>query len=230
MLKHDRENPLYERFDEMIDLAREYDLTLSIGDGLRPGAIADAGDEAQTAELVEIASLVRRAREAGVQAIVEGPGHVPLNEVRAQIETAKRLTDNAPLYVLGPIVTDVAAGRDHIAAAIGGALAGWAGANFLCVVTPAEHLALPDPDDVREGVIAARIAAHAADVARGLPGAREWDDRVSRLRRKQDWEKMTPELLDPARAKCVRDSAPPTDPGTCSMCGSYCVFHPPVPQ
>ncbi len=227
MLEHDAENPLYERFDEMLELAREFDLTLSIGDGLRPGAIADAGDEAQTAELVEIASLIRRAREAGVQAIVEGPGHVPLHEVRAQIETAKRLTGGAPLYVLGPIVTDVAAGRDHISAAIGGALAGWAGADFLCVVTPAEHLALPDPDDVREGVIAARIAAHAADVARGLPGAREWDDRVSRLRRAQDWDAMTRELLDPVRAKCVRDSAPPADPGTCSMCGPYCVFRPP---
>ncbi len=228
MLAHDEENPFYEHFDEMLDLAREFDLTLSIGDGLRPGATADAGDEAQMAELVEIAALVRRAREAGVQAIVEGPGHVPLHEVRAQIETAKRLTDGAPLYVLGPIVTDVAAGRDHIAAAIGGALAGWAGADFLCVVTPAEHLALPDTDDIREGVIAARIAAHAADVARGLPGAREWDDRVSRLRRSQNWEAMTRALLDPERAKCVRESSPPADPGTCSMCGPYCVFRAPT--
>jgi len=228
MLKHDAENPFNERFDEMLGLAREFDLTLSIGDGLRPGALADAGDEAQMAELVEIAALVRRAREAGVQTIVEGPGHVPLHEVRAQMETAKRLTGDAPLYVLGPIVTDVAAGRDHIAAAIGGALAGWAGADFLCVVTPAEHLALPDPEDVREGVIAARIAAHAADLALGLPGAREWDDRVSRLRRAQDWDAMTPALMDPARAKRVRGSAPPAAPGTCSMCGPYCVFRPPV--
>ncbi len=227
MRRHDAENPYFQRFDEILDLAREFDLTLSLGDGMRPGALADAGDAAQTAELVEIAGLVTRAREAGVQVIVEGPGHVPLSKVRSQIETAKRLTHGAPLYVLGPLVTDIAAGHDHIAAAIGGAIAGWAGADFLCVVTPAEHLALPGPEDVREGVIAARIAAHAADVARGLPGAGERDDEVSRLRRACRWDSMLGLLIDPAGATDVRASGPPVDPETCSMCGPYCVYKEP---
>ena len=226
--KHDAENPLYERYDEILELAREFDLTLSLGDGLRPGALADAGDEAQVAELVEISSLVARAREKGVQTIVEGPGHVPLHEVRSQIETAKKLTRGAPLYVLGPIVTDVAAGYDHIAAAIGGAIAGWVGADFLCVVTPAEHLSLPGPEDVRQGVIGARIAAHAADVARGIPGAREWDEEVSRARRSMDWQTVLARLLDPEHARCVREAGLPRDPDTCSMCGPYCAFRPPV--
>jgi phosphomethylpyrimidine synthase len=225
---HDAENPLYEHYDELLELAREFDLTLSLGDGLRPGALADAGDEAQLSELVEIASLVMRARAAGVQTIVEGPGHVPLHEVRSQIETAKKLTHGAPLYVLGPIVTDVAAGHDHISAAIGGALAGWAGADFLCVVTPAEHLSLPGPEDVREGVIAARIAAHAADVARGHPRARDWDDSVSRSRRAMDWPGVLSKLLDPEHARCVRSAGPPADPETCSMCGPFCAFRKPV--
>jgi phosphomethylpyrimidine synthase len=225
---NDAENPFYDRYDELLEIAREYDVTLSLGDGLRPGAIADAGDEAQMAELVEISSLVRRARAAGVQTIVEGPGHVPLHEVRSQIETAKKLTLGAPLYVLGPIVTDVAAGYDHIAAAIGGAIAGWSGADFLCVVTPAEHLSLPNVDDIRRGVVAARIAAHAADVAVGLPQARMRDDEVSRARRSMDWEGVISRLLDPERARCVRDAGPPNDPATCSMCGPYCVFRPPV--
>ena len=206
---HGAENPFYERFDELLELAREFDLTLSLGDGMRPGALADAGDEAQVAELVEIATLVTRAREAGVQAIVEGPGHVPLHEVRSQIETAKRLTHGAPLYVLGPLVTDVAAGHDHVAAAIGGALAGWAGADFLCVVTPAEHLSLPGPEDVRRGCIAAKIAGHAADVARGIPGAAEWDAEVSRERRAQRFDAMIERLIDPDGARRVRAALRP---------------------
>ncbi|MHC4504565.1 MAG: phosphomethylpyrimidine synthase ThiC [Planctomycetota bacterium] len=228
MIEHGEENPYYERYDQLLELSREFDLTISIGDGLRPGAVADAGDEAQLAELVEIASLVARAREAGVQTIVEGPGHVPLDQVRAQVELAKTVTGGAPLYVLGPLVTDVAAGHDHIAAAIGGALAGWAGADFLCVVTPAEHLALPGPGEVREGVIAARIAAHAAELARGGREAREWDAEVSRLRRARDWEGMLEKLLDPERARCIRSSGPPADPETCSMCGPYCVLTKPA--
>jgi phosphomethylpyrimidine synthase len=228
MAHHRAENPYYERYDKLLEIAREFDLTLSLGDGLRPGSLADAGDEAQLAELVEIASLVRRAREAGVQAMVEGPGHVPLHEVRSQVETAKRITGGAPLYVLGPLVTDVAAGHDHVAAAIGGAVAGWAGADFLCVVTPTEHLSLPGPADVKAGVIAAKLAAHAADVARGLPGARDWDDEVSRARRARDWDRLLSIVVDPDCARCIRDEGPPVDPETCSMCGPYCVFAEPA--
>jgi len=224
MSRHGAENPFYERFDDILEIAREFDLTLSLGDGLRPGALADAGDAAQMAELLEIASLVVRARARGVQVMVEGPGHVPLNEVAAQVGTAKRLTGGAPLYVLGPLVTDAAAGHDHIAGAIGGCVAALAGADFLCVVTPAEHLSLPSPEDVREGVIAARIAAHAADVARGLRGARELDDSVSRARRARDWDRCLALLIDPERARQVRSAGPPEDPETCSMCGPYCVF------
>ena len=225
---HKAENPFYERFDELLELAREFDLTLSLGDGMRPGALADAGDEAQVAELVEIATLALRAREAGVQAMVEGPGHVPLQEVRGQIETAKRVTRGAPLYVLGPLVTDVAAGYDHIASAIGGAIAGWAGADFLCVVTPSEHLSLPGPEDVRLGCIAAKIAAHAADVARGLPGAADWDDEVSRERRARRFDSMIDKLIDPELARRIRTEGAPEDPETCSMCGPYCVFKEPA--
>lgn len=225
---HGVENPFYERFDDLLELAREFDLTLSLGDGMRPGALADAGDEAQVAELVEIAGLVKRARRAGVQAIVEGPGHVPLHEVRGQIEMAKRVARGAPLYVLGPLVTDVAAGYDHIAAAIGGALAGWAGADFLCVVTPAEHLSLPGPEDVKRGCIAAKIAAHAADVARGIAGAAEWDEEVSRERRAQRFDSMIEKLIDPELARRIRDQGAPQDPQTCSMCGPYCVYREPA--
>lgn len=225
--KYNEENPFYANYDRLLDIAEEFDVTISLGDGMRPGALADAGDEAQMAELVEIASLVKRARERNVQVMVEGPGHVPLHEVRSQIEIAKKLTLDAPLYVLGPLVTDVAAGYDHIGAAIGGAIAGWAGVDFLCIVTPAEHLALPTPHQVHEGVIAARIAGHAGEIARGDARAIEWDNRVTDLRRGQDFDAMIDNLIDPETAREVRSKGLPADAGTCSMCGPYCVFKKP---
>jgi len=224
ILRHRQENPLYERFDELIDIAREFDVTLSLGDGLRPGAIADAMDGPQVEELMTLADLARRAVAAGVQTMLEGPGHVPLDQVEAQVKLAKELTGGLPFYVLGPIVTDVAPGYDHITSAIGGAVAAMAGADFLCYVTPTEHLGLPRPQDVREGVVAARIAAHAADVARGRPGAREWDLRMSRARAARDWEKQAAEALDPERARELRRERRPGHDDVCSMCGDYCVF------
>ena len=224
MRHHDCENPLYEHFDEVVDVALEFDVTLSLGDGLRPGALADAFDAAQVEELTTLAELARRARARGAQVMIEGPGHVPLDQVISQVKLAKEICEGAPFYVLGPIVTDVAAGYDHIAGAIGGAVAAMAGADFLCYVTPGEHLRLPTVEDVRKGVIASRIAAHAADVARGLKGARDWDDEVSRLRRARRWEEMISKLLDPEHARELRESGPPVDESTCSMCGEYCVF------
>ncbi len=180
MLANDRENPLYERYDDILSIARRYDLTLSLGDGLRPGCLSDATDRAQVHELLTLGELVRRAREAGVQAMVEGPGHVPLNQIEANIVLEKRLCEGAPFYVLGPLVTDIAPGYDHITSAIGGAIAASAGADFICYVTPTEHLGLPTPDDVREGVIAARIAGHAADIVKGVRGAMDWDNDMAR--------------------------------------------------
>jgi phosphomethylpyrimidine synthase len=200
----------------------EHDVTLSLGDGLRPGALADSFDAAQVTELVELASLVRRARAAGVQVIVEGPGHVPLDEVAAQVRLQKRLCDGAPFYVLGPLVTDIAAGYDHIAGAIGGALAALAGADFLCYVTPSEHLGLPTVEDVRKGVVASRIAAHAADLARGIPGARERDEEFSRMRAALDWPGMIVRALDPAAAEAGHARGRASE--GCSMCGAVCVF------
>ncbi|MFH0964803.1 MAG: phosphomethylpyrimidine synthase ThiC [Planctomycetota bacterium] len=224
MARSGQENPYYERFDEVLDVVREFDVTLSLGDGMRPGAIADAMDRPQIEELFVLADLARRARARDVQVMIEGPGHVPLDQIPAQVKLAKEVCDGAPLYVLGPIVTDVAPGYDHITSAIGGAVAALAGADFLCYVTPTEHLSLPGPDAVREGVIAARIAAHAADVARGVPGAREWDAELSRRRRARDWNGQIGLCIDPARAASVRRAGPPTDEETCSMCGEYCVF------
>ena len=224
ILRHRQENPLYERFDELIDIAREFDVTLSLGDSLRPGAIADAMDGPQIEELMTLADLARRAVAAGVQVMIEGPGHVPLDQVEAQIKLEKELTGGLPFYVLGPIVTDVAPGYDHITSAIGGAVAAMAGADFLCYVTATEHLGLPRPQDVREGVVAARIAAHAADVARGRPGAREWDLRMSRARAARDWEKQAAEAIDPERARELRRERRPGHDDVCSMCGDYCVF------
>jgi phosphomethylpyrimidine synthase len=224
MLHNRQENPLLEHFDELIDIAREYDVTLSLGDGLRPGAGADAMDGAQVEELIVLADLARRAVAAGAQVILEGPGHVPLDQVQTQIRLQKELTGGLPFYVLGPIVTDVAPGYDHITSAIGGAVAAMAGADFLCYVTPAEHLGLPRPQDVREGVIAARIAAHAGDVARGNPQARQWDRRMSEARAARNWEKQVSEALDPVRAKELRDARKPADSEVCSMCGDFCVF------
>ncbi len=227
MHAHDRENPLYARYDDLLDIARAHDVTLSLGDGLRPGCLADAGDRAQLEELVTLGELVRRARDAGVQVMVEGPGHVPLDQVRAQMEIQKSVCEGAPFYVLGPIVTDIAPGYDHITSAIGGALAAWAGADFLCYVTPAEHLGLPEPEHVRQGVIASRIAAHAADIARGLPGARHADDQMARARCQLDWDRQARLALDPRmvlewrkRREEAGQVLETDDP--CSMCGHFC--------
>ena len=220
----DRENPLYEQFDRVLDIARRHDVTLSLGDGLRPGCLADATDRAQVEELVVLAELVERARAAGVQAMVEGPGHVPLDQVAANVILQKQVCKGAPFYVLGPLVTDVAPGYDHITSAIGGALAGMAGADFLCYVTPSEHLALPGPQEVRDGVIAARIAAHAADVVRLGARARAWDDAMARARRALDWPRQFELAIDPARARELHWRTGDVPAGTCTMCGDYCVF------
>lgn len=211
-----KENPLYEYYDELLEIAREYDCTLSLGDGLRPGCTADAGDRAQVAETLVLGELVKRAREAGVQAMVEGPGHVPLNKVASMIETIKVLTDYAPLYVLGPLVTDIAPGYDHITAAIGGTLAAMHGADFLCYVTPAEHLSLPNVKQVREGIIASKIAAHSADLARGNKAALERDLNMSIARKNLDWEGQRKYAID----KCVFEHIDAGKP--CTMCGKYC--------
>lgn len=222
--KSGEENPYYERFDEVLGMLAEFDVVLSLGDGLRPGAIADAFDAPQVEELVAMQELAARAVEAGVQVMIEGPGHVPLSQVAAQVHLQKSLTAELPFYVLGPIVTDIAPGYDHITAAIGGAVAAAAGADFLCYVTPAEHLALPDVDQVREGVIAARIAAHAGDIAKGVPGAAETDRRMSMLRRKRDWAGQIEMALDPKHADEIRRHGTTPESDVCSMCGEFCVF------
>ena len=224
MKHHRQENPYYERFDEVIDVAREYDVTLSLGDGLRPGAIADAGDRPQIHELETLAELADRARTAGVQVIIEGPGHVPMHRIVEQVALQKKLCKGAPFYVLGPIVTDIAPGYDHITGAIGGAIAAAAGADFLCYVTPAEHLSLPGPEHVHHGVMASRIAAHAADVAKGIAGAAERDKSFSELRRRRDWEGQIAGALDPELARRLRTGGRPADNHVCSMCGEFCVF------
>ena len=217
-----KENPLYEDFDHLLDLAYDYGFTLSLGDGLRPGSIADATDAPQVHELMVLGELVRRAREAGVQAMVEGPGHVPLDQIEANVRLEKAVCDGAPFYVLGPLVCDVAAGYDHIAGAIGGALAAYHGADFLCYVTPSEHLSLPNIEDVRRGVVASRIAAHAADIARGRGG--DWDLRMSRARKAFDWDEMMSLCMDPDRAREYRNRASPADSRTCTMCGEFCAM------
>ncbi len=222
MLAHEAENPLYERYDRLLEIARRYDLTLSLGDGLRPGCLADATDRAQVHETLVLGELVEAAREAGVQAMVEGPGHVPLDQIAANVVLQKRLCNGAPFYVLGPLVTDVAPGYDHITGAIGGAVCAAAGADFLCYVTPAEHIALPTPYDVREGVIASRIAAHAADIAKGLPGARAWDDEMAKARRRLDWRRQAELALDPERLRRLREERGATTTESCTMCGEYC--------
>ncbi len=220
--KTGRENPLYEQFDRLCAICFEHDVTLSLGDGLRPGATADANDAAQIAELMVLGELTRRARAAGVQVMIEGPGHVPLHQIVAGVQLQKRLCEEAPFYVLGPLVTDVAPGYDHITSAIGGAIAAGAGVDFLCYVTPAEHLRLPDADDVREGVIAARIAAHAGDLAKGIPGARDWDDAMSRARKALDWNEMYRLALDPCRARQLREGSEAAGSDVCTMCGPLC--------
>jgi phosphomethylpyrimidine synthase len=224
MLYHDRENPFYEAYDRLLDIALKYDVTLSLGDGLRPGCLADATDRAQVQELLVLGELTQRAWDAGVQVMIEGPGHVPLDQVEANILLEKKLCRGAPFYVLGPLVTDIAAGYDHIACAIGGALAGKAGADFLCYVTPSEHLKLPSPEDVREGVIAARIAAHAADIARGHKGAIEQDRQMAKARNRLDWDAQMRLAIDPIRAKAYRESSMPIVDEVCTMCGEFCAI------
>lgn len=223
MLRNNRENPLFEQYDRLLKIAKKNDVVLSLGDGLRPGCLADATDRAQITELVTLGELQKRALEEGVQVIIEGPGHVPLNQVETNIKLEKNLCNGAPFYVLGPLVTDIAPGYDHITSAIGGAIAAGAGADFLCYVTPAEHLRLPSVDDVREGVIASKIAAHAGDIAKGIPGALDKDLAMSKKRRAMDWEGQYEQSVDPGKAREMRASLPSLkDDKVCSMCSSYC--------
>ncbi|MEW6447137.1 MAG: phosphomethylpyrimidine synthase ThiC [Bacillota bacterium] len=224
MLHHGAENPLYAEFDRLLDICLKYDVTLSLGDGLRPGCLADATDRAQIQELIILGELVDRARERGVQVMVEGPGHVPLDQVAANVQLQKSLCREAPFYVLGPLVTDVAPGYDHVVSAIGGAVAAMAGADFLCYVTPAEHLGLPTPDDVREGVITARIAGHAADIVKGIPGARDRDLAMSRARKALDWEQQLAMAIDPQKARRLRQERNPDGIRECTMCGEFCAM------
>jgi len=224
ILHNGEENPLYKNYDYLLEMAAKYDFALSLGDGLRPGCIFDSTDYYQVQELLVIGRLVERAREYGVQAMVEGPGHIPLNHVEANVRLAKAICKDAPFYVLGPIVTDIAPGYDHIVGAIGGALAGLAGADFLCYVTPAEHLGLPSLDDVREGVIAARIAAHAADIVRLGDKAAAKDLEMARARASLDWRRQIENAIDPERAKSIRGRIKLKSPETCSMCSEYCAI------
>ncbi len=218
------ENPFYEFYDDVLAILHEHDVTISLGDAMRPGSIYDASDAAQIAELIEIGKLTQRAWDGGVQVMVEGPGHMALDEIAANMKMEKRLCHEAPFYVLGPLVTDIAPGYDHITAAIGGAIAATSGADFLCYVTPAEHLRLPDARDVREGLVATKIAAHAADIAKGVPGARDRDNRMSDARRRVSWSEMFDLALDPQRAREFYESAPPVTEGTCTMCGKMCAM------
>ncbi|MBU0574371.1 MAG: phosphomethylpyrimidine synthase ThiC [Candidatus Margulisbacteria bacterium] len=223
MLENREENPFFEHFDRLLDISREYDITLSLGDGMRPGSIADAGDPAQIQELKVLGSLTKRAWKAGVQVIIEGPGHVPYDQIASQMKMQKEICDGAPFYVLGPLPTDVAPGYDHITAAIGGTLAATSGADFLCYVTPTEHLGLPTPEDVREGIMASRIAAHCADIVKGIPGAKEWDIQMSKARKALDWQKQLELAIDPRKARKILE-ARSHKMDTCSMCGEFCAM------
>ena len=216
------ENPFYEHYDHILEICREYDVTLSLGDACRPGCIADAGDISQIEELVTLGELTKRAWEKDVQVIIEGPGHMALNQIAANMKIQQTICQGAPFYVLGPLVTDIAPGYDHITAAIGGAIAAANGASFLCYVTPAEHLRLPDVDDVKEGIIASKIAAHAADIAKGIKGASDWDRQMSTARKNLDWEEMFRLAIDPEKARRYRAQAKPEKEDTCSMCGNFC--------
>lgn len=223
MLYHKQENPLYERYDDILAIAKEHEVTLSLGDGLRPGCLADATDGAQIHELIILGELTLRAWEKGVQVIIEGPGHVPLNQVVSNMQIQKQLCYGAPFYVLGPLVTDIAPGYDHITSAIGGAIAASAGADFLCYVTPAEHLRLPNLEDVKEGVIASKIAAHAADIVKGIPGAIEKDIEMAKARHALDWEKQIALAINPDKARAFwEESKKDGQPSACTMCGEYC--------
>ena len=223
MLHNEQENPLYEFYDRLLDIARRYDVTLSLGDGLRPGSLADASDRPQIEELLTIGELVERSRAAGVQVMVEGPGHMPLDQIAANVQLEKLVCKGAPFYVLGPLVTDVGAGYDHITAAIGGAIAAAYGADYLCYVTPSEHLSLPDANDVREGVLATRLAAHAGDIVKGVKGALDWDLKMSLARKNLDWQEQMKLALDPGRATKARAQHDTSGSG-CSMCGQYCAM------
>ena len=217
-----RENPFYEHYDRLLDICAAYDITLSLGDACRPGSIHDSTDAAQVEELIVLGELTRRAWAKNVQVIIEGPGHMAINEIAANMLMQKRLCHGAPFYVLGPLVTDVAPGYDHITSAIGGAIAAANGADFLCFVTPAEHLRLPNLEDTREGIIAARIAAHAADIAKGIPQAREWDNAMSRARAEVDFPKMIELAIDPEKARKYRQESAPAKEESCTMCGDMC--------
>ena len=216
------ENPFFEYYDEILDICNEYDVTLSLGDACRPGCLADASDISQIEELVTLGELTARAWKKDVQVMIEGPGHMPMDQIQANMKIQQTICKGAPFYVLGPLVTDVAPGYDHITAAIGGAIAASSGASFLCYVTPAEHLRLPDLNDVKEGIIASRIAAHAADIAKGIKGAADWDRQMSLARKKLDWEKTFELSIDPEKARNYRASAKPEKEDTCSMCGNFC--------
>ena len=224
ILTNQEENPLYEYYDRLLEIAREYDVTLSLGDGLRPGTICDAEDRAQISELVILGELAQRARKAGVQVMIEGPGHVPLNRIAADMNIQKQLCGEAPYYVLGPLPTDIAPGYDHIVAAIGGAIAAASGADFLCYVTPAEHLSLPGIDDVREGVIASKIAAHIGDIEKGIKGAWDRDRQMSEARKRFDWKTMFELAIDPVKARRIRNDSEDKDRDVCTMCGDMCAL------
>lgn len=217
-----KENPFYEYYDDILDICREYDVTISLGDACRPGCLADASDVCQIEELVRLGELTKRAWEKDVQVMVEGPGHMPMDQIEANMKIQQTICMGAPFYVLGPLVTDIAPGYDHITSAIGGAIAAAAGAAFLCYVTPAEHLALPNLEDVKQGIIASKIAAHAADIAKGVRGAREMDDKMADARRKLDWEAQWECAIDPETAKGIREDRKPEQEDTCSMCGKFC--------
>ena len=221
---NNRENPLYEEYDRLLAIAHRYDMVLSLGDGLRPGAIHDATDRGQISELIILGELAARARDAGVQVMIEGPGHVPITEVEANIRLQKKLCQGAPFYVLGPLPTDIAPGYDHITSAIGGAIAGAAGADFLCYVTPAEHLRLPTLADVRDGVIAARIAAHIADIAKGIKGAQEQDRKMSLCRKNFDWQGQVDLSIDPERTVALLEKSKSAQEEGCTMCGEFCAI------
>ncbi len=224
MIHNRQENPLYEHFDRLLEITKRYDMVLSLGDGFRPGCLADATDRAQIFELILLGELTQRAQDAGVQVMIEGPGHVPLNQIQTNIILQKRLCHGAPFYVLGPLVTDIAPGYDHITCAIGGAIAAAAGADFLCYVTPSEHLRLPTVEDVREGVIASRIAAHAGDIAKGLKGAIDKDIAMAKCRKRLDWEGQFSLAMDPEKARKLRAESGVADHGACTMCGAFCAY------
>lgn len=222
MIANEKENPFYENYDRLLEVCRKYDVTLSLGDGLRPGSLHDATDGPQIQELLILGELTKRSWERDVQVMIEGPGHIPLNEIAANMQLEKKLCHNAPFYVLGPLVTDIAPGYDHITGAIGGAIAATNGADFLCYVTPAEHLRLPTLEDMKDGIMASRIAGHAADIAKGIKGAIDWDNKMSKHRGDLNWSGMFEECIDPEKAKAYRESSAPIEDSVCTMCGDLC--------